>query len=258
MMGALKWADDFEMECEKVGVELGVPSAVHPEDYILHRMISGHETSAEAARSYLFDGDACALKFKNVVYDMLGFSPDKPLSLLEFASGYGRVTRHLPKRLPNVHTVACDIHPQAVDFLATRLGVRSLQSTSAPEKLRISERFDLIFALSFFTHIPDETFGGWLKALHGLLNLGGCLVFTTKAKKAYDKTGWDQSLIETHQSVFFEISEQQDLPNTEYGGMFAMPSYVVTKVWESTQAPICLLRENFWWDLQDLYVVKKV
>jgi methylase of polypeptide subunit release factors len=54
--------------------------------------------------------------------------------MLEFASGYGCVTRHLPRTLPDVSIVASDIHPQANEFIRQKIGVNSIQSAAVPEE----------------------------------------------------------------------------------------------------------------------------
>ena len=92
----------------------------------------------------------------------------RPIKLLEFASGYGCVTRHLKKN-PAYDVVSCDIHPQAVDFLSSRLKVKAIQSVHTPEEFATVDKFDVAFATSFFSHMPKSSFGRWLKALYNSL-----------------------------------------------------------------------------------------
>ena len=86
-----------------------------------------------------------------------------PFKLLEFASGYGCVTRHIKKN-PDYDVVSCDIHPQAVDFLRSRIDVKAIQSMHVPEEFAPVDKFDVVFALSFFSHMPKSSFGRWLRA----------------------------------------------------------------------------------------------
>jgi ubiquinone/menaquinone biosynthesis C-methylase UbiE len=95
---------------------------VHPDDS-LFKFVVGHSHFADqrdAVRRYFSNGRDSAVKLREILSSDLGIAPGTPLSLLEFASGYGRVTRHLPKILPNVSIVAADIHPEATSLFGRK------------------------------------------------------------------------------------------------------------------------------------------
>jgi hypothetical protein len=73
---------------------------------------------------------------------------NKPIALLEFASGFGCVTRHLKKALPRSTIAACDIQPAAIRFLRERIDTEAIQSNAVPEQLNVGRMFDVVFALS--------------------------------------------------------------------------------------------------------------
>jgi len=52
-------------------------------------------------------------------------------------------------------------------------------SRHVPEDLALGRTFDVVFALSFFSHVPEATFGRWLRALFAGVSEGGILIFTT-------------------------------------------------------------------------------
>jgi hypothetical protein len=124
----------------------------------------------------------------NATCASLGYSDEKQIKLLEFASGFGRVSRHLKKN-SQFDLTACDIHPAAVEFLSREFGIKAISSTHSPDNFSVSETFDITFALSFFTHLPRETFGPWLRALFGTLASPGYLIFTTDGVAAHKQMG---------------------------------------------------------------------
>ena len=87
--------------------------AIFHEDYV---------GKPEAAVLYYFsDGDRSAKLLATLIYENLGFGRDIPFQLLEFASGYGRVTRHWNMG-SDASVTTCDIHAAAVEFNRRELG----------------------------------------------------------------------------------------------------------------------------------------
>jgi len=75
----------------------GVVAAIHPQDFIYWFCCKHPRHTLESAISYYFsDGAHSAEKLDGIVRE-LGFERGQPIKLLEFASGYGCVTRHLKK-----------------------------------------------------------------------------------------------------------------------------------------------------------------
>ena len=232
----------------------GVEAACHPADFIYEFVVRHPSFSSikQAVDYYFDDGARSAAKFEAIVRG-LAF-PGHPLHILEFASGYGCVTRHL-KRNQAWSLVACDIHSEAVEFLRNKLGVRALMSVHAPEDLSLDEKFDVIFALSFFSHMPRVTWGRWVKALFHHLKCPGYLVFTTHGLASRKAHGDPEIPIDGF--WFTEMSEQHDLSRTEYGSTIVTPEFVMREVCEQTGEQVFDYKHAFWWDHQDLWVVKK-
>lgn len=236
-----------------LAARLGVSPSVHGDDMIW-KFIMGHQNfeNAEAAVRYYFDdGAASAAKLAEVIGRNLAFAGDASPSLLEFASGYGCVSRHLARALPGWNVTSCDIHPQAVDFLTTDLQIHAVMSTDVPEELAIGE-YDTVFALSFFSHMPLNTWGRWLRALFQGVKSGGLLVFTTHGMTSWENFGRP----ELADGFWFEaISEQHDLEGEIYGSTVTAPSFVVREIYRQLGAPIAEFLSGYWWSHQDLWVV---
>jgi len=151
--------------------------------------------------------------------------------------------------------VACDIHPQAIDFLTRELRARAVISAHQPEGLTLGEPFDAVFALSFFSHMPRATWGRWVRALFSHVKPGGYLLFTTHGMAS---RGWhDNPEIPSDGFWFKPTSEQHDLDTAEYGATIVTPEFVTREVRAQTGEDIFEHREAFWWEHQDLWIVKK-
>ena len=137
-----------------------------------------------------YEGDASIALYKLTeatlrLYDAVRQIVDGPLggfgkvtSVLDFASGYGRLTRLLEQKLKPEQIYVSDILEDAMAWQARTFGVNALQSTAEPEAFTHDGRHDLVFVGSLFSHLPDELFRAWLKRLYQLIRPGGVLAFS--------------------------------------------------------------------------------
>jgi SAM-dependent methyltransferase len=235
--------------------ELKVSGALHPEDMI-YDFLATHPglDRAKAIELYFVSGRDSAEKLRDLLGEV-GFRPDQRLSLLEFASGFGCVSRHLRHVLPRAKVLACDIHSEAIRFVWSQLHVKAQLSSPVPEALPIDRRFDVVFALSFFSHVPPATWGRWLSALYRRVAPGGVLIFTTHGSTSAPLCGGPA---EPEGGIWFHpVSEQKDLDGSEYGTTVVTPEYVEKQVRERLGTRIHLRRLGYWWQHQDLYVVRR-
>ncbi len=128
---------------------------------------------AEALKSYYGVGFSTAKSLKSIA-DKYGISPN---SLLDFGSGYGRVSRFLSSQFPDANCVISEVKRQAVEFQEEELGIGGLFHDYKPEEFP-HERFDLILALSVFTHLPEALFRSWMKCLAHRLQVSGAMVIS--------------------------------------------------------------------------------
>jgi SAM-dependent methyltransferase len=234
-----------------------VSAEIHEGDQLLPFLLH-HPAFPEPAQAidyYFSDGAESAKKLREVVTRNTAYPRHGALSLLEFASGYGMVTRHLAHELIGAEIVSCDIHDHAVDFINDILHSRAVGSRHVPEELTLDAVFDVVFALSFFSHMPEATFGRWLKALFGVVRPGGILVFTTHGLASVKNFG--DIVLSDNGFAFIASSEQDDLDVAEYGSSIATPDYVIGEVYRTIRAPIREYKRAYWWGHQDLYVLAK-
>ena len=252
MDSAYDWTED----ARKAASALGVASDIHPEDMIFRWLITNpvFKEKQLAVKYYLNDGKRSSEIFDGLVTTLLD-RPDRPLSVLEFASGYGCVSRHWKTFGDKYEVVACDIHPQAVDFIATKLGVAAIVSNKDPAALKIGRQFDIVFALSFFSHMPARSWERWVRSLLNVVSPNGLLIFTTQGLKSRVHLG--EPTLDDEGYWFSPESEQKDLPTEEYGQTIVTPSFVFARLARIPEAHPIYFREASWWNHQDTYAVRK-
>jgi SAM-dependent methyltransferase len=107
-----------------------------------------------------------------------GIDPARLHAILDFGCGLGRVLRHL-KDLP-AERHGADLNPRLIAWCQRRLGVgRFVVNGLRPPLPYPDGRFDLVYALSVFTHLPEDLQRPWIEELARVLAPGGHLLITT-------------------------------------------------------------------------------
>lgn len=228
-----------------------VEAQISPDDDIF-RFFSNHPTSVNPVRDYLSDGWRTAVELQQAL-DMCNKTLGRCASFLEFASGHGRFTRHLARILPKGALTVSDVVPGSVDFLRDTMGVGGFYSDVDPHKLAMPGKFEVIFVLSLFSHLPSHTWQAWFKVLFDALEPNGVLVFSTHGQKCAKLIGVDMSEAGYH---FYPSSESTALDGQTYGCAYAGPEYVRSQIMEALgdRAKVQTLVNHFWGN-QDALVV---
>jgi len=229
----------------------GMNLDIHADDEMLAFFMFSQGFSLErAAAMYLDSGRHIWETLRQIIAWRFGSSVNCR-KLLDFASGYGRVTRHIVREMsPDTVTVS-DIEAAGVAFQERQFGVRGLPSAKSPRDFSAAERFDCIAVSSLFTHLPPTTFTSWLERLGSLLLPGGLLLFSVHDVSLHR----DGPIPADAGIVFARQSESRSLDVADYGTTWVTEAYVRQAV-QAAIGPSAVLRlarglANY----HDLYVV---
>jgi SAM-dependent methyltransferase len=92
--------------------------------------------------------------------------------------------RWLRAAYPNAAVVASDIAEDGVAFCAEKFAATPWVSTTDFETLKTSTKFDLIWAGSVITHLPERSASILLNKFISWLNPGGIVVFSSHGRAA--------------------------------------------------------------------------
>jgi len=225
-------------------------TSIHKNDQMLTFIMSARGSEA-VARSEYFTSGVQQLKILEQLVQWKFGSFDNLPSLLDFAGGYGRLTRFLVHKLPPDRIWVSDIQADAVAFQQAEFGVHGFVSTADPADLVCDQTFDCIFVASLFSHLPATTFTAWLKKLYSLLKPGGLLAFSLNDESRLPR---GETLPDT--GIWFgEASEVATLDTKEYGTTMVSQAFVRNAIVEATGRPEYRRIQYGLQYQQDLYLV---
>lgn len=232
---------------------LGLNCEISPDDDIF-RYFASHPTSLNPLRDYLADGWRTLSELM-----LLLEAVNKPLltsnSFLEFASGHGRFTRHLVKAIGADRITVSDVVSDAVMFSTQTFGVRGFESSLVPEQVVFPQKYDVVFVLSLFSHLPKSTWNRWLKCLYEGVAKGGVLVFSTHGMKAAKH---DNVTLDEDGFFFAPSSESSAIDVEQYGTTFTSEEFVMSQI-DKTLGAAALQHKALlqFWNHQDAYVLRR-
>lgn len=156
------------------------------------------------------------------IVDQLFGGYDKLNTVLDFASGYGRLTRALVQKLPADRIHVADIYSDAIAWQVATFGVNGVISVPDPAQLNHHGQHDIVFVGSLFSHLPTELFHRWLARLYALVSPGGVLAFSVHDEtflppgEAMDNSGLR----------YFRNSESGSLDHDIYGMSYVTEAFV--------------------------------
>ncbi len=213
-----------------------------------------------AGRSYE-DAYNEAATFVYVVDEWLTRHCDRPLSpksrVLDFGSGWGRITRVLLTLVPPTSLFAVDVDPQMTALLNTTLpGVNALTVTPMPPTVLADASVDAAIAFSVFSHLAPHTHEAWADEFGRVLAPGGMAfitlmdaAFLTQVREAKEQVAAGAAVpfqvglapvfddIDTAETAFnngeavYSPSGGGGIRTSDYYGWAAMPPRYIQQVW---------------------------
>lgn len=128
-------------------------------------------------RAFLSSGAQAAASIRAIV-DASGQHLTELDAVLDFGVGCGRIARHWPSDGPAWH--GSDHDERLVAWCQGNLAhLQVTRNGVAPPTGYGDASFDLVYAISVFTHLDEELQHRWLAEMQRLLRPGGRLIFTT-------------------------------------------------------------------------------
>lgn len=217
-------------------------------------IVPGYASSDVAYMAYVQSGKRMLDVLRQIV-DFSHFGLKNVRSVLEFACGYGRFTRHLVQDVDPRFICVSDIYTHAVDWQTETFGVRGVYSTDDPARFSLDSSFDVIFVGSLFSHLPNHLFKGWLRKLYGMLNPGGVLAFSVH--DVHLNTDAQNQGSKDFQYAAF--SESDTLSTDVYGMAYVSGAYVARTIQEATDGEVreyAHVKKGLY-ENQDLYVLSR-
>lgn len=113
-------------------------------------------------------------------------------SILDFGCGCGRVIRHL-QFLTDARLYGTDYNPELINWCERNLTRPEFKLNALSPPLQFEdEKFDFIYAISVFTHLPESLQLSWIDELWRVLRLGGYLLMTTHGEHYLSRLTPDQ------------------------------------------------------------------
>jgi SAM-dependent methyltransferase len=101
-------------------------------------------------------------------------------NVLDFGCGWGRILRFFLRDVPAEQLWGADVLPLSIEVCketnphCTFMKVNPFPPTELP-----SDKFDLIYLYSVFSHLSEESHQAWLSEFHRILRPGGMVIATT-------------------------------------------------------------------------------
>jgi len=108
--------------------------------------------------------------------------PPRPMHVLEWGCGPGRLIRHIPGLLGNraASVTGSDYNPRSVAWCRANLpGIAFLDNALMPPLPVAAGSFDAIYCFSVLTHLSASVQAAWMAEVQRILAPGGLLVCTT-------------------------------------------------------------------------------
>ncbi len=133
-----------------------------------------------------------------------GAPAERMRAILDFGCGCGRVARHWrssfvaqrdtkDERWEGPEIYGCDYNPELVAWCQANLpNLRATRNELAPPTPYVTGSFDLVYALSVFSHLDEVLQRGWLAEFRRLLRPGGLLVLSVLGERMRHRLGAEE------------------------------------------------------------------
>lgn len=171
---------------------------------------------------FLRSGELSAKWIRQALND-LGRPLETFTTVLDLGCGCGRVMRQWYD-VRNAHFHGSDYNPAGIDWAAEKLPKFSFSTNQLEPPLNFGAAFfDLVYAISVFTHLPEFLQRPWIEELHRVIKPGGILLLTLSGEgDFYRVTGPERERFNNGELVVVD----PDYAGTNICGVYHPEAYV--------------------------------
>ena len=138
------------------------------------------QVAGSADVGWFLEGGKLAAQSIIEVLGQNGLDLDQFDSMLDFGCGCGRVVRQW-HALASVNIYGTDYNRTPIDWCRHNLDFARFATNAAKPPLKVQDSsFDFVYALSVFTHLPEDAQRAWITELTRTIRPGGYLLITTQ------------------------------------------------------------------------------
>ena len=165
------WASSKYKKKNKKYVQAN-PETVLPSPYFLY------ETYSLDFEKYIEDGLIAA---REILVWTKPYCKNDISSIFEWGCGVSRIIRHLPGLVPgSVSIFGGDINREMIDWNNKNIAGISFHTIDLhPPTEFTPDKFDLVYAISVFTHVEGKEQLSWIHELHRIMSDHAIFLFTT-------------------------------------------------------------------------------
>lgn len=224
--------------------------AIHKNDLMFLSILLAHESNINSSlQEYYQVGHQTAQWLKQQVAAPVS-------SVLDFGAGYGRVSRFLKSAFPDASITMSEIKAEAVLFHQSTLHIPGILHGADAASFQTDQSFDLIFAGSVFTHLPESSSRSWLEKLAGLLSKNGSLIFSIHNAASFGVSAPSGFAYKTlSEDEFFSSVEDSISDNESYGTAYFTARLI--NQWMTELGLHCRVEKNAFGGIQDVVTAHK-
>ena len=155
-----------------------------------------------------------------------GYSLGNFQNVLDFGCGCGRTLLWLQSGFPKVNWNGTDVHPEMIEWCRANIPSARFTINAALPPLEYPDSgFDLVYAVSVFTHLNEEYQRAWIPELRRVLKPSGLLLLTFHGEHVWN-VGDDAREVERQGIVFRTSTKLRGIMPHWYQTTFQTPSHL--------------------------------
>lgn len=224
---------DFALRCAKaplidflpIPVDVGLAPPPNPPSVVQTKFV-GLSFEAAFLEAYSF---VAVVREKVVEHGLLPL--DDAERIIDFGSGWGRISRMLLNYVGPTSLYALDVDPEMTALVNTTMpGINTMTVSTFPPSALVTSGFDGVLAFSVFSHLAERAHTAWAQEFGRLVRPGGFAAITVLDHTFFDAVRQAQKEMKKPDPSTFAINMSTTFPDVDratkafHGGEFQYAS----------------------------------